>query len=94
MTHRRKKPKIKFRITNQLEKSQLHFSDSPNLSNDSHTSTSDSITDNKGMDNSSTGLVTAARAGVKTGLVVYLARLEQQKLFILIGLLLGPVTKR
>ena len=54
------------------------------------------------MDNSSTGLVTAARAGVKTGLVVYLARLEQQNLFSIIGQylfsiigqFLGPVTKR
>ena len=36
--------------------------------------------DKQSMDNSSTGLVTVARAGVKTGLVVYLARLEQQKL--------------
>ena len=45
------------------------------------------------MDNSSTGLVTAARAGVKTGLVVYLARLEQQNFFSIIGQLLGQVTK-
>ena len=42
-------PKIKFRIKNQLEKSQLHVSDSPNLSNDSDTSTSDSVTDSKGF---------------------------------------------
>ena len=42
----------------------------------------------------STGLVTAARARVKTGLVVYLAKLEQQNLLSINGQLLGPVTKR
>ena len=41
---------------------------------------------NQGTDNSSTGLVAAARAGVKTGLVVYLARLEQQNLLSIIVL--------
>ena len=41
-----------------------------------------------------TRLVTAARAGVKTGLVVYLARLEQQNLLSIIGQFLGPVTKK
>ena len=46
------------------------------------------------MDNSSIGLVTSARAGVKTGLVVYLAELEQQNLLCIIGQFLGPVTKR
>ena len=43
---------------------------------------------------SSTGLVTAARVGVNTGLVVYLARLEQQNLLSIIGQFLGQVTKR
>ena len=52
------------------------------------------IAETKTMDNSSTGLVTSARAGVKTGLFVYLARLKQQNLFSIIGLFLGPVTKR
>ena len=46
------------------------------------------------MDNFSTGLVTAARADVKTGLAVYLAELEQQNLCFVIGQFLGPVTKR
>ena len=41
-----------------------------------------------------TGPVTASRVGVKTGLAVYLAELEQQNLFIAIGQFLGPVTKR
>ena len=45
------------------------------------------------MDNFSTRLVTAARAGVKTALAVYLAELEQQSLFIAISQFLGPVTK-
>ena len=42
----------------------------------------------------STGLVTAARARVKTGLAVYLAELGQQKLLMTIGQYLVPVTKR
>ena len=46
------------------------------------------------MDNSSTGLVTAARVGVKTGIVVYLVRLEQQNWLSIFGQFLGPVTKR
>ena len=46
------------------------------------------------MDNFSTGLGTAARAGVKTGLAVCLAELEQQNLFIAICQFLGLVTKR
>ena len=46
------------------------------------------------MDNSSTGLVTAARAGVKTGLVVYLAALEQQNLLSNMDQFLGLVTER
>ena len=46
------------------------------------------------MDNSSTVLSTAARAGVKTGLAVYLAILEQQNLLSMIGQFLGLVTKR
>ena len=37
------------------------------------------------MDNSSTGLVSAAKASIKTGLAVHLAELEQQNLFIAIG---------
>ena len=45
------------------------------------------------MDNCSTGLVTAARASVKTDLVVYLAELEQQNLSITIDKFLGLVTK-
>ena len=45
------------------------------------------------MDNFSTGLVTTGRAGVKTGLAVYLAELEEQNLCIAIGPFLGPVTK-
>ena len=46
------------------------------------------------MDNSRTGLVTVARAGVKTGLVVYLAVLEQQNWLSIFGQFLGLVTKR
>ena len=46
------------------------------------------------MDNSSTVLVTSARAGVKTVLVAHLAELEQQNLLCIIGQFLGPVTKR
>ena len=46
------------------------------------------------MDNFSAGLVTAARAGVRTGLAVNLAELEQQNLFRAVGQFLGPVTKR
>ena len=46
------------------------------------------------MNNFKTGLVTAARADVKTGLAVYLVELEQQNLFIAIGQFSGPVTKR
>ena len=46
------------------------------------------------MDNFSTGLVTASRAGVKTGLAVYLAELEQQNLFIAVGQFFWPVTRR
>ena len=46
------------------------------------------------MDNSSTGLVTAARAGVKTGLAVYLDALKQQNMMSIIGQFLEPVTKR
>ena len=42
----------------------------------------------------STGLVAAARAGVKTGLTVCLAELEQQNMLIAIDQFLGPVTKR
>ena len=45
------------------------------------------------MDNFSTGLATAARAGVTTGLVVYLSE-EQQNLFKKIGQFVWPVTKR
>ena len=36
------------------------------------------------MDNFNTGLVTAVRADVKTGLAVYVAELEPQSLFIAI----------
>ena len=43
------------------------------------------------MDNSSTGLVTAARARVKTGLVVYLVGLEQLNWLSIFGQFLGPV---
>ena len=46
------------------------------------------------QDMDSTGLVTAARARVKTGLAVYLAELGQQKLLRTIGRYLVPVTKK
>ena len=46
------------------------------------------------MDIFSTGLVTAARVGAKTGLVVYYAELEQQNLCITNGQFLGSVPKR
>ena len=46
------------------------------------------------MDNFSTGVVTAARADVKTGLAVHHAELLHQNLFITIGECLGLVTKR
>ena len=47
------------------------------------------------MDNFRTGVITATRAGVKTGkAAVYLAELEQQNLFIAFGQFSGPVTKR
>ena len=46
------------------------------------------------MDNSKTGLVTEARAGVKTGVVVYLVGLEQKKWLSIFGQILGPVTQR
>ena len=46
------------------------------------------------QDMDSTGLVTAARARVKTGLVVYLAVIGKQKLLRTIGQYLVPVTKR
>ena len=45
------------------------------------------------MDNSGIGLVTAAMAGDKTGLDVYLAELSPQNLFITTGQFLQPVTK-
>ena len=45
-------------------------------------------------DNSSTGLVTAAKAGVKTGLVVYRVGLELQNWLSIFGQFSGPVTKR
>ena len=46
------------------------------------------------MDNFSTGLVTAAKVSVKTGLAVHHAELEHQNLCITIGQFLGLVTKR
>ena len=46
------------------------------------------------MDNFSTGLVTAARTNVKTGLAVYFAELGEQNLFIALGQFLGPVSKK
>ena len=46
------------------------------------------------MNNSSTGLVTAARTAVKTGLAVYLAVLKQKNLLGSIGQFSGLVTKR
>ena len=46
------------------------------------------------MDNFSTELVTAPRVGVKTGLAVYLAELEQQNLLVTIGQFSGPVINR
>ena len=45
------------------------------------------------VDNSSKGLVTVAKARVKTGLVVFLAMLEQPNVLISNGQLLGPFTK-
>ena len=45
------------------------------------------------MDNFSSGLVTAAKASVKTGLAVYHAELEQQNMFIAIGQFLGRSLK-
>ena len=52
------------------------------------------LDDAPAMDNSSAGLVTAAMARVKTGLVVYLVGLEQQNWLSTFGQFLGPVTKR
>ena len=48
---------------------------------------------NEIMENFCTGLVTAARAGVKSGLAAYLAELEQQNMFIAIGQFLGRSLK-
>ena len=44
------------------------------------------------MDNLSTGLVTATRADVKTGLAVYLTELKQQNMLVTIDQFLFPVT--
>ena len=46
------------------------------------------------MDSSNIGLLTAADAGVRTGLAVYLAELQQQNLLSRIGQFSGKVTKR
>ena len=44
--------------------------------------------------NSSTALVTEARAGVKTGLAIYLTVLEEHNQLRTIGKFIVPVTKR
>ena len=50
--------------------------------------------DRKHIDSSSSGLVIAAGAWVKAGLVSYHAVLEQQNLLFAIGQFWGPIPKR